>query len=80
MKSQGASGKLGVFFFRFSVSMPLRLPDSLELRDHLTIAAKDTDEWILTHCFYCKCCRACFINSKLLKELSRKILRQLTGT
>ena len=31
---------------------------------------------ILAHCFYCKCCRACLINSVMYKELSRTGFRE----
>ena len=41
----------------------------LLLRDSLAESSKDANEWILNHCYYCKKCRACAINSTLQKEL-----------
>ena len=41
----------------------------LILRDELEGVSRDASELILNHCFYCKKCRACFINSRLQKEL-----------
>ena len=43
----------------------------LSFRQDLEIVGKHAEEWILTHCFYCKNCRACSINSRLQKELKR---------
>ena len=51
--------------------MSLERVGSLELRDHLSVAKKDANEWILEHCFYCKNCRACSFNSRLQKKLNR---------
>ena len=59
------------FFFCFSVRMHPKLIGSLKLRDHLAMAIKDPSESILEHCSYCKCCRACSIDSRLQKEFSR---------
>ena len=33
--------------------------------------SKDANEWILSHCYYCKNCSEYAINSKLQKELKR---------
>ena len=43
----------------------------LVVRDTLESVSKDANDWILNHCFYCKKCRACSINSHLQKELKR---------
>ena len=51
--------------------MSVQLYGSLGLREYLAKAIKDADKWILTHCFYCKNCRLCAINSRLHKELNR---------
>ena len=51
--------------------MHAKLTGSLELSNHLAMTIKDANEWILEYCFYCKRCRACSINSRLQKELSR---------
>ena len=47
----------------------------LVLRDYLLDALKDANEWILQHCCYCKNCRACAINSRLKKEISRNKIK-----
>ena len=51
--------------------MSLEVLGLLVLRDTLQGVSKDASEWILNHCFYCKKCRACSINSHLQKELKR---------
>ena len=43
----------------------------LVVRGTLEGVSKDANDWILNHCFYCKKCRACSINSHLQKELKR---------
>ena len=43
----------------------------LILRERLEGFSKDANEYILEHCFYCKKCIACSINSSLTKELKR---------
>ena len=43
----------------------------LLIRDHLLELTQDSNAWILEHCFYCKKCRPCSINSRLQKERSR---------
>ena len=43
----------------------------LELRERLESFSKDSNEYILEHCFYCKSCRACSLNTSLVKELKR---------
>ena len=56
--------------------MSLQLSDLLILRDELEGVSRDANDWILQHCFYCKNCRACSLNSSIQKELKRIILRQ----
>ena len=51
--------------------MSLEVLGLLVVRDTLEGVPKDTNDWILNHCFYCKKCRACSINSHLQKELKR---------
>ena len=51
--------------------MSLEVLGLLVLRDSLEGVSKGANEWILNHCFYCKKCRACSINSHLQKELKR---------
>ena len=43
----------------------------LILREQLEGFSKDASDYILEHCFYCKNCRACSLNTSLLKELKR---------
>ena len=43
----------------------------LILRERLECFSKDASEYILEHCFYFKNCRACSLNTSLLKELKR---------
>ena len=43
----------------------------LVLRENLDRFSKDANEFILEHCFYCKNCRACSLNTSLIKELKR---------
>ena len=43
----------------------------LVLRENLDRFSKDANEYILEHCFYCKNCRACSLNTSLIKELKR---------
>ena len=71
MKSRSAGGKF-IIFFCFSVRMHPILVSSLKLRDNLAIAMKDANNWLSEHCFYCKTCKPCGINSRLLKELNKK--------
>ena len=52
----------------------------LVLRDYLLDALKDANEWILQHCYYCKNCRACAINSRLKKREIETKLRAKTVT
>ena len=51
--------------------MSLELSGLLILREELEGVSRDANEWISQHCFYCKNCRACAINSSLQKELKR---------
>ena len=51
--------------------MSLEVKGLLILRDELERSSKDANDYILEHCFYCKKCRACSINSMLAKELKR---------
>ena len=51
--------------------MSLELSDLLILRDELEGVSRDVNDWILQHCFYCKNCRACSLNSSIQKELKR---------
>ena len=61
-----------LFFILFlSLKMSAELVGRLAIRDHLLELTKDSNEWILEHCFYCKKCRPCSINSRLHKELTR---------
>ena len=44
----------------------------LVLREQLERFPRDASDYILCeHCFYCKNCRACFLNTSLSKELER---------
>ena len=43
----------------------------LVLRENLDRFSKDANEYILEHYFYCKNCRACSLNTSLIKELKR---------
>ena len=43
----------------------------LVLRERLESFSKDSNEYILEHCFFCKNCRAYSLNTSLLKELKR---------
>ena len=43
----------------------------LILRERLESFSRDANEYILEHCFYCKNCRPCSLNTSLLKELKR---------
>ena len=49
--------------------MEPKLSECLVLRDFLSDVNKDGNEWILSHCYYCKNCSVCAISSKLQKEL-----------
>ena len=51
--------------------MSLELSGLLILREDLEGVSRDANEWISQHCFCCKNCRACAINSSLQKELKR---------
>ena len=51
--------------------MSLEVLGLLVSRDKFEGVSRDANEWILNHCFYCKTCRACFINSQLQKELKK---------
>ena len=44
----------------------------LVLRENLDRFSKDVNEYILEHCFYCKNCRTCSLNTSLIKELNFK--------
>ena len=41
------------------------------LRENPEKFSKDSNEYILEHCYYCKNCRACSFNASMLKELKR---------
>ena len=43
----------------------------LVLREQLEGFSRDATEYICEHCFYCKNCRACSLNTSLTKELKR---------
>ena len=43
----------------------------LVLRENLERFPKDANDYILGHCFYCKNCRACSLNTSFIKELKR---------
>ena len=43
----------------------------LVFRENLERFSKDSNEYILEHCFYCKNCRVCSLNTSLIKELKR---------
>ena len=51
--------------------MSLEVLGLLVVTDTLEGVSKDANDWILNHCFYCKKCRACSINSHFQKELKR---------
>ena len=51
--------------------MSLEVLGLLVLRDTLEGVPKDGNEWILNHCFYCKKCTTCSIDSHFQKELKR---------
>ena len=55
--------------------MSPQLSDLLILRDELEGVSGDANDWILQHCFYCKNCRACSLNSSIQKELKRNIFK-----
>ena len=59
------------FIFFFILKMESKLSECLVLRDFLSDVNKDANEWILSHCYYCKNCSAYAINSSLQKELKR---------
>ena len=72
MKSCNNTGKMYIFLFFiffFILKMESKLSECLVLRDFLSDVNKDANEWILFHCYYCKNCSACAINSRLQKEL-----------
>ena len=72
MKSRKSGGKhIFVYLFFLFEIMSLELTGLSILREELEIASREANELILQHCFYCKNCRACFINSSLQKELKR---------
>ena len=74
MKSRNITGKMYIFLFFiffFILKMEPKLSECLVLRDFLSDVNKDANEWILSHCYYCKNCSACAINSRLQKELKR---------
>ena len=79
MKSRSTVGKnifvCLVSLFFFSLEMSFERLDILVLRDSLAESSKDANEWILSHCYYCKNCRACATNSTLQKELKRNSLK-----
>ena len=43
----------------------------LVFRENLERFSKDSNEYILEHCFYCNNCRVCSLNTSLIKELKR---------
>ena len=43
----------------------------LVLREYLETFSSDANDYICEHCFYCKKCRACSLNSSLTKEMKR---------
>ena len=43
----------------------------LVLREQLEGFSRDASNYICEHCFYCKNCRACSLNTSLSKELKR---------
>ena len=43
----------------------------LVLRETLESFSKAATEYICEHCYFCKNCRACSLNSSLTKELKR---------
>ena len=72
MKSCNNTGKMYIFLFFiffFILKMEPKLSECWILRDFLFDVNKDANEWILSHCYYCKNCSACAINSRLQKEL-----------
>ena len=74
VKSRNNTGKVYIFLFFiffFILKMNPRLTGCLLSRDSLSDMNKDANEWILSHCYYCKNCSECAINSKLQKELKR---------
>ena len=75
MKSRQSTGKPYKFFiylFCFCLNMfHPKLDWLLMLWEELGSFSKDANDYILEHCFYCKKCRACSINSSLVKELKR---------
>ena len=80
MKSCNNTGKMYIFLFFiffFILKMEPKLSECLVLRDFLPDVNKDTNEWILSHCYYCKNCSLCAINFRLQKELKRNTSREL---
>ena len=73
MKSRKSGGKNVFLFFLWIIS--LELSGLLILREELEGVSREANEWILQHCFYCKNCRACAINSSLKKNWNGIILR-----
>ena len=72
MKSRINTGKMYIFLFFilfFILKMEAKLSECLVLRDFPSDVNKDANECILSHCHYCKNCRACAINSRFQKEL-----------
>ena len=61
------------------MKMESKLSGCLVLRDFLFDVNKDANDWILLHCYYCKNCSACAIDSRLQKELKEIILRLKTN-
>ena len=43
----------------------------LAFRDLPSRVGRDANEFISIHCFYCRNCKACSLNSRLQKELKR---------
>ena len=73
MKSRQSNGKSISFLFVCLIiwNMPLKSEGLLIFRERLERSSKDASEYIFEHCFYCKKCCACSINSSLAKELKR---------
>ena len=51
--------------------MSLELSGLFILRQELEGVSRDANDWILQHCFYCKNCRTCSLNSSIQKELKK---------
>ena len=77
MKSRSCGGKMFCLFvcvfltLSESLDMSLEWLDFLLIRDGLERVDREAHEYLSTHSYYCKNCRACAINSRLQKELKR---------